>query len=522
MFVCEPEKEVCAVCKGWVYRWIGLMMVLALLGAATGCQTKDSSSRPVQLVVAQEADATTMDPQATLDVPTENVLMNIYEGLVERGNDMKVNPLLAESYTALDDRTWEFKLRKGVQFHNGEPFTADAVKFTLDRILDESNKIPGARYYKVISEVKVVDPATVTISTHDPYPLLPELLLRSEARILPPQYVGEKGAEYLAAHPVGTGPFVFGDWVRDEKVVLKANEHYWRGRPKVDELVFRAIPERATRITELLAGSVDIALGLADEDRQRLEGNADVEVKVGPTTRVVFLGFMHNKEPMGDVRVRQAILHALDVESLVANLYGGNAYRTPTLVSPFFFGYNDELKPYAHDVGKARELLAEAGYPNGLTLSFDCPSGRYPKDTELARAITGQLAEAGIRAELRTYEWGTYMTKSRAGDFGHIFLIGTAPAVWDAHNVLEAYCHSRGPLSRGYDSPEVDGYLDQARTSVDPEVRKQALMRAQELIYQDATQGWLFQFGQTVGVRKGVRWEPRPDERTVMWGATKH
>ena len=217
-----------------------------------------------RVVVAVSSEPTTFDAHVFSDQPTYNVMLNVFDTLVERGPDMQLRPLLAESYRLVDDRTWQFKLRKGIQFTNGEPFNAQVVKWNVERMLDPATKSKNIGRVSSIERVDVVDDLTVNIRTKTPYPILDAQLARV-VHMMPPRYVQEKGAAYIATNPIGTGPYRVVRWVKDDELVLEANERYWRGAPRIKTIVIKPIPETTARVYALLNGEVDLAGGIAPQ-----------------------------------------------------------------------------------------------------------------------------------------------------------------------------------------------------------------------------------------------------------------
>lgn len=509
-------------------RFTALVLVLALLvvalaGCGSGSGEKKESGTPAksgpsgQVVVAQGVDATTMDPAMHAETPTGNIQRNIFDPLILRNRDMKLEPGLALSWKTLDDRTWEIVLRQGVKFHDGTPFTAKDVKFTLERIINPDQKSPRRSNLEAIEKVEVVDDYKVKITTKAPYPILPARL--ADELIVPADYVKKVGDAEFAKKPIGTGPYKFVKWVKDEQVVLEANTEYWRGAPAIKTVIFRPIPETSTRIAELQTGAVDIIVNVPPDQVQTLESGSNTRVSTAPSSRVIFIGFVTNKGgPLANPKVRQAINYAVDVDSIIKNILKGNGYRVASPLTTAHFGYNPTVKPYPYDPAKAKALLKEAGYPDGLELTMDSPNGRYLMDKEIAEAVVGQLAQVGIKVKLSVLEWGVYVKKIMAKELTGMYLLGWGNTTFDADGTLYPLLRS-GQRFSYYENPKLDKLLDEARSIIDEKKRLADYQEAVKIINEDAAWLFLHQQRDIYGVSKRLDWEARPDELLWMYEA---
>jgi peptide/nickel transport system substrate-binding protein len=505
--------------------WVVLPMA-AWAAAPAGPAARPGAVPAGRIVVAQGVDATTLDPHNHEEAPAYNVLQNIYETLLERDAHLKIVPLLAESYRAINPTTWEFKIRRGIRFHNGEPLDAAAVKFSLDRLLDPALKAKQAPNFKLIERVEVRDPATVRIITSSPHPTLDaQLAIRGD--IVPPRYFRAHDAGHLARNPVGTGPYTFVRWRKDEEIVLEANPAYWRGAPPVRTVLFKPIPETATRVAALQTGEVDIAVNIPPHLVATLQQDRRVRVSRAGSVRTLFIPIYTVKDgkpiahPVGDPRVRRAMLQALDVDAIVRDVLEGQGVRIASMLTERHFGFDAGLKPPPHDPERARRLLAEAGYPNGVDLVLNSPDGRYIKDKEVAEAVAGQLSKTGLRTVVRTFEWATYlntMVYVHAAD--PMYLIGWGNTAWDADRTYTPFLHA-GEVFANYANPAMDRLLDEAQVSMSPKRRRELYARAARLIQEDVPVLPLYQQVDLYGVSRRVEWEARPDERlemrTVKW-----
>lgn len=472
-----------------------------------------------QVVIAQGVDATTLDPHNHIETPTANILLNIFDNLLWRSPDLKIEPMLAESYRLIDDKTWEFKLRKGIKFHNGEDFNAEAVKFSLERVANPANKMKQLTFFKALDRIDIVDDYTVHVVTKEPFPVLPAILAvgGGGGAIVPPEYIKEKGDAHFAVHPVGTGPFKFVKWNKDDQVVMEANLSYFRGTPPVKTVIFRPIPEASTRIAALLTGEVDLITNVPPNLIPQIEGSGQAFISTAPSVRVIFLGINTLQGgPMADKRVRQALNYAIDVDSLIKTIQEGHGFRTATPLTKDHFGYNPNLKPYPFDLEKAKKLLTEAGYPDGFDLVLNSPDGRYLNDKQVAEAIVGQWQKAGIRAQVKIHEWGNYVNLVYTHKAGPVYLLGWGNSTLDAHFTYFPLLHTGEPISN-YSNSEFDKIIEEAQVIIDETKRLGLYHKAAEIVVEDAAWVFLYQQNDIYGVSHRLNWKARPDERLVMF-----
>jgi len=369
------------------------------------------------LVVAQSTDASTLDPQKQGKMPDMSILSNIFDTLVTRDAHNKLAPSLATSWRALNTTTWEFKLRQGVKFQDGEPFNATVVKFSIDRLLDPKTKSPIVEL-RPVKGVKVVNASTVDFLLKAPDPILPNQLTLFGGVMVPPAYIRRKGDAYFAAHPVGTGPFTFVSWQKDSQLVLAANAAYWRGAPTVRRLIFKPIPNEADMVAALKTGDVDIAANISADAAAQLQGAQGVRVVSTPSIRTyyVVLDTTHGG-PLANVRVRQALNYAVDANAIVKALLGGYGRRAATLVPQQSFGYDPSVAPYPYDPQKAKSLLAAAGYRHGFTIRLDAQS----IDHVAVEAIAAELKTVGVNVQLNLMDPGTFTEKLLANQLGAMY-----------------------------------------------------------------------------------------------------
>ncbi len=509
--------------KRWIWGAAFLVLVAPAVWAAPSGK----------VVVAQGVDPTTLDPQDHEETPAYNVLLNIYDTLLVRDKDLKITPWLATSYKLINPTTWEFKLRQRVKFTNGEEFDAEAAKFSLERMANPANNLRMTAL-RTIDHVEVMDKYTVHIVTKKPFPTLDaQLCLRGA--MIPPKYFKEHDKAFLALNPVGTGAFKFVKWVKDEQIELEANEQWWHGAPKIKTLIFRPIPEETTRMSALETGEVDIATNVPPHLVKEIKNHPKATISSAPSVRTIFIPIYTVQceliqgsydctkpvqSPVANPKVRQAINYAVDVDAIIKNVLEGQAIRTATPLTSKHFGYDPKLKPFPHDPAKAKKLLAEAGYPNGIDLVLNSPNGRYPKDKEVSEAVAGQLTQVGIRTQLKVNEWTTYMNNIAYRHGGApMWLIGWGNTTWDADYTLYPMFHT-GQLLANYWNPDFNALLDEAQTNMDPKKRLQLYAKADRFFIDDAPAICLYQQIDNYGVSRRLNWTARSDERIEGYNIT--
>ena len=492
------------------------VLVLFTFTFGLGVQTADCKTR---IVVAQGVEPTRLDPDMHRENPSNNVILHIYDALIERDWDAIIQPDLAESWQIVNDTTVEFKLRKGIKFSNGEPFNAEVVKYNFERVaglLPGAKKTLNAGDYKSIKEVKIIDDHTVQIITKHPDPLL--LSYVAAKYMVPIEYTKKDNFKKLATKPIGTGPYVLKSWMKGGELVLTAKKDYWKGAPKIDEVVFRPIPEDSTRIAELMVGGVDIIANLKPDNIQEVEAEKNLEVKFVPSARVAFLFMNAEMDKMKDIRVRRAINYALDVPSLIKNVMVGNAYRVSTVAPKSFVGWDPEEMYYSYNPEKAKRLLAEAGFPNGMDVTILTPRGRYLNDVQACEAIAGMLAKVGIRAKVNAVEFGVFAKVTQAHDIPELMYAAWGNNVFDVWDTIKT-CVRSGAMFSWYKNEIVDENIDKASRTIDPEKHSRYLRLALREMWRDPPFGYLYAQRDIYGVNKRVAWEPRSDEDINLYGA---
>jgi peptide/nickel transport system substrate-binding protein len=405
-----------------------------------------------------------------------NVSQQIFEGLVWLDDDNNVLPALAESWEISEDGTeYIFHLREGVKFHNGADFTAEDVVTSWTAGKDPANAY--AYVHERAENVEVVDDFTVRITTPEPDPLFLIIPARDWAMI-PTDYFNEVGLEGVEDHPIGTGPFKFVEWVKGERVVLEAFEDYWdEGLPKVASLTFRPIPESSTRVAAVQTGEIHIANRLSSEEAQSLLGVPDVQVVRYPVDRVYYIAFNNLTsgigQPTEDVLVRQAMNYAVDRQAIIDALFDGFADLSTGYITPGNLGYNASIEPYPYDPDRARELLAEAGYPDGFEIGFACPIGAYTNFEQVCEAIGGYFEDVGISpegGEIQFMESGQYWDLEASKELPPLFGDSWSTADGEALNRLIGAVRADSSYA-AWGEPTIDDFLARIETEVDPVAR---------------------------------------------------
>jgi peptide/nickel transport system substrate-binding protein len=481
------------------------------------------------LTIGLTADPSHLDPQAGEELSSNIMFYHVYDPLVRRGADLSFGPGLAESWSVADDGvTWTFALRDGVTFHNGNPFTAEDVVYTIQRA--RASIRPGL--VRNIASERVVDDMTVEIVTPAPYAVLPADL--AELLILDEEYTSELGEGELEDAPVGTGPYRLAEWIRGERLSLEAFADYWDGAAGIGSVTFRPITNPATRTAALLTGEVDIIQDLAVRDVDRVRAEDGFEVLTRPSLLNLVLAMdtreqsptIEGPNPMTDVRVREAVAHSIDVDAIGRIVMNGLATPSDQYVPASHTGHVEGLdfrQMYPHDVERAKELLAEAGYPDGFTMTLDATNDRYINDAQIAQALASMLAQAGIDLQLnimpKSNFWGYIRVPTKNSSF---IMSGWDVPSGDAGSMYAALFYTRGvkegygQVNRGsYSNPELDAAVDRADSTAVLAEREAALQDATRILLEDIPMIPLHYEQDIYGVREGITMAPRVDK--FLW-----
>jgi peptide/nickel transport system substrate-binding protein len=457
------------------------------------------------LVVIQEAEPMGLDLMRSSIQTTMNPCYNLHDTLFHPQEDATVKPALAERWEKMDALTWKIFLRKDATFHNGEPVNAEAVKFSFERAFNPDIQCPHKGKLAAFKEVKILDEYTFTIKTEAPY--APGLyMLGYYLPIVPPKYIGQVGDTKYNTKPIGCGPYKLVKWMRGEAVMMERYENYYGPRPQYQKLVFKGIPEEASRIASLLTGEADVISGVPVHQRRKIKqsGNAYMTPQMGV---MPYLGLNTYKKPFNDVRVRQAVNYAINRELINSALFGGQAILCNGPISPRTFGANPNLKPYPYDPQKAKSLLAAAGYPDGIDVRLAYPT-YMSQIQEQAEAIAADLSKADIRAKMEPFEravmWERYKGKKHQM---YIYWWDDAP---EPDRYMYSLFHSNS-RDYYYKNTAVDELLDKGRTILEREERAKVYHEIDRLLYEDSPWAYLYVVPEVFGVSNKVDYQGRRD-----------
>ena len=466
----------------------------AAKAATTAAAPAASNGRQDTFILAQGADPRGLDPAYVDDGESANVMVNVYEGLVQYGEkDTSLQPCLAESWTISDDGlVYVFKLKQGVKFHDGEDFNADAVKKSIDRQLppNDRSEMPYADFtFGYIDKVEVVDPYTVKITLKQPStPFLANLAMSLAAPIVAPKAIDDKTA---MESPVGTGPYKFVSWEKGASVKLVANDSYWGGAPKIKNLIFQIIPDNAARASAMMAGDID---GMAQVDPASVQALKDKGIPIyeAPGMNINYMAFDVTRPPFDNPKLREAVIRAINVPELVQQLYLGYSIPAYSILPSFIPGYAKDVKNYDYDPEKAKSLLQEAGATN-LNIKMIAYSNPRPYNTatgvKLAEAIQGYLSKVGVTCDITQYDWTTYKKMAQQGE-GDIKFYGWTGDNGDADNFMNLLSvEDRSMNVSGYKNPAYTDLINKAAATPNGDARNALYAEMEKIIATDAP--WL-------------------------------
>jgi len=473
---------------------IWLAPVLVLVALLAGTATAQETFR-----IAIGVDPDTLDPAQSTTTTVDNVMDYMAETLVGIDEEGALVPQLATSWSSSEDGlALDIELRQGVEFHDGTPFTADAVVWTFERLLDPDVRVPRRGPLTVIESVEATGEHAVRLNLANPAPYLMGALSQTTNAILPPSVVDVEGNSYEnVTRIVGTGPYTFVGRDLGERITVDRFDGYWGEIPYYERVIFQIVPEATTRESLLLAGQADLIILPPASDIPALEANPRTEVVLGPSDRTIFIVINTTDPVLQDKRVRQALNYAVDKEAIVQGILFGAADVMDAPMAESLFGYAP-IGAYPYDPERARELLAEAGVePGELSLDFMSPTGRYVQDFPASQAIANFLRDVGIEAQVRTMDWPSYvgtMLQPPESNDTQLHLLGWAPSYLDAAQQMEQFDSSQHPpgglATSFYLNEEVDRLIDEAGQEIDETRRAQLYEEASELIWDDAP--WIF------------------------------
>ncbi|MGP4105947.1 glutathione ABC transporter substrate-binding protein [Virgibacillus sp. L01] len=471
-----------------------VLLILFVQACSTGAQ--DSSEDETEegtagsnggtLKIARSSDATSLDPHFVTNISTANILyQKVYETLVVPDMDMNIKPNLAKEWEQLDELTWEFTLEEGVTFHDGAPFNAEAVKKTFDRLLDPETASPQADKLGMVEEIKVIDEYTVQFILSEPYAPLLSILAANEGSIISPELI-EESPEEIASNPVGTGPFKFDHWESGDEILLVENENYWGKKPNINNVEYQIVPEDSTRIAMVETGEAHISDQVPVTEVNRIENSSALKLERTDGLGTEFIGFNTQKAPFDNVLVRKAISHAIERESIISGVFNNVGKLATSTMSAKVSGYT-ELDPYEYDTNKAKELLIEAGYPDGFEMTI--LTADIKERISLAEVVQSQLKGIGVDVNVQVLEYGAYIAATDKGE-GHMFngSWGNATGDGDYNQYNLFHTNSIGPSGNFffYSNKEVDELIEEGRKEQNPEKREELYKKSQQIEMEEA------------------------------------
>jgi peptide/nickel transport system substrate-binding protein len=498
-----------------------------------------AAAKDREVSIGLQAAITSIDPHYHNLSPNNSLLLNIYEPLINRDPDGKLVPALAVSWKALDDLTWEFKLRKGVKFHDGSPFSAEDVVATMKRIPNVPNSPSSmATFVKPIVETKVVDPYTIVFKTAAPHVLLPSDMA---SFYIVPKAIAETAttADFNSGKAaIGTGPYKFAEYVPNQRVVMKANYGYWGGEEPWDKITWKILSNPAARVAALLSGDVQMIETVPTSDIAKLSADKNFRLADKVSNRVIYVhlhqwndkpppgvtgkdGKPLDRNPFRDPRVRKALSIAINRDAIAQRIMEGKAVPAGQLLADQFFGTSRKLKPPKYDPEGAKKLLAEAGYPDGFALTIYGPNNRYINDEKIAQAIAQFYARAGIDAKVETMPSSVYFTKATQGEFGYM-LLGWGTESNEQGSSLRSLLATQD-LSKGmgvtnrahYSNPALDKQIAEAMATMDDRKREAMIQQAAETAMNDTALIPIHFEVSTWATAKGYKYTPRTDQYTL-------
>jgi peptide/nickel transport system substrate-binding protein len=509
-----------------------LVALLASFAVGAGAQ---------EIRIGMGADVTSMDPHFVNLFPNNNIAEHVFEKLITLDADSRLIPGLAESWKPVNATTWEFKLRLGVKFHDGSDFTAEDVAFSIERV----GKIPDSpgpftTYTKAIKEIQIVDPRTIRFVTAFPHPQL-QNDINTIYIVSKKSATGASTADFNSGKAMnGTGPLKFVSFKRGDRVELARNDAYWGPKSPWAKVTFRVIPSDPTRVAALLSGDLDAIENIPTADFAKLKANANFQTSTKTSHRIIFYhvdqfrdpspfvfdkasGKPLEKNPLKDLRVRQAISKAIDREAIKSRVMEGLALPSANLVPAPMFGHNPTLKPDSYDLDGARKLLAAAGYPNGFAMTIHGPNNRYVNDDQIMQTVAQMLSRAGIQTKVETMPMSTYLARARKLEFSFAMLgwgASTAEASSPLRAHLVAYIPDKGwgEFAWGrYSNEQVNSLLDKALATLDDKAREKQIQDAVGIAMTELGIIPIHHQINTWATKKGIAYTPRIDEYTLAF-----
>jgi peptide/nickel transport system substrate-binding protein len=501
--------------RGFLVRAAGLVGGLAaaegLLARAAGAQT----TRKTELVVAQGGDLSKFDPHLTTSGWDLSILLNLYDNLTSRHPDGKLYPGLASEWKLVNPTLWQFKLRSGVKFHNGDPFTAADAKFSIERAYDPNRKVSLVRTnFQTIDHIDAPDALTLNFYTKKPDPLLPARFSFSGGQIMPKKYVEAVGDDTFNLKAVGTGPVKLVEWVKDDRVVLEAYRDYWQGKIDADRVVFRPIPEMAGRIAALLAGEVDLITKLPPDHADRVAKNPTTKIEGALYSGLYVLMANSKRPPLDNPKVKQALSLAIDREAIVRDLFRGQGIVPSQPIAKGDNHFDESLPPLKYDPALAKQRLKEAGY-KGEEVVIESGQGLIVYDKEMGEAVVSMWRDIGVNAKLELLETTVRAQKLREKTFKGFFWADPTSILRDPDGMMWRIL-SPGGIYDYWRHPRFDELGDAARFSVDEKFRGQAYKEMTKIFQEQVPWIEVIQPIEQYGLQRYVDWKAHPIQQIEL------
>ena len=500
--------------RGSLWKRTGALVAGAalLLGVLTAGSAWAASKDRVVIYHAGGIDS--LHPYNHSLSPAYGIWEHILEPLVEvnRKTNQYV-PKLAESWE-FKGKEWVFRLKKGIKFHDGSPFTAHDVAFSFNRIKTDKQSLQR-RQLRDLVETKVVDDHTIILVTKKPNVVLLDSL---QNRFIMSKAAADKHGKDVDKHAIGTGPYKLVSFKRDGDLVMERNDAYWGSpKPRIKTMVWRKVTEEAARVAALESGQVDIINAIPAHEIERLKKNPRITVKAVPGTRIYFLAINPGFKPWDNKLVRQAANYSIDADSIVKNIFDGAGFVVHGAGGPQTIGHDPNAKRYPYDPVKSRELLARAGYPDGVSVKLYYSQGRYPKDSEVLQAFAAQMKKGGFNVELISQEWVVFWGRSGVnGGKLPFYYIGRGSVI-DVHTHIEQYFLTGASPRVDYSNPELDKIIEAEMAEPDPEKRTKLLQEAGRILKEDSPWVPLWNLADVYGFSSKLEWDPRSDEKIRTW-----
>jgi peptide/nickel transport system substrate-binding protein len=468
------------------------------------------------LVIGQGTDVSLLDPHYSTSASDINVFFNLYDNLVLRDENLNLTPGLATSWKSVDTKTWQFKLRDGVVFHNGDRFTAADVKFSLERAISENPRTSVFAALNTIERVDILDPSTVNIVTKQPDPLLPTRLSYYGGMVIPQQYFEKVGMEGFRKEPIGTGALKFVEWKKDERLVFEANKQYWRGPLPYEKVIYKPYPETAARIAALIAGEVDLITAVPPDQVEVLEKSGSARVE-GALYAGFFAYYLNAKHPPLDNKlVRQALHYAIDRQAIVKKLWRGRGV-VPNDAYPSVdkIGYDKSRPPFEFDPKKAKALLAKAGY-KGEEIVIESAVGYLANDKQLTETLGAMFQEVGINAKVQLIEYSVRAQKMRQKGIDGLLLGDPTSTLLDPDGMFWRLMQPGGLIDY-WRNAEWDRLMGEARFLQDPKQRDAHYKQAAKIFLDEVPVLIVLQPEKTFALKKDLNWKARSDEVVVVY-----